>query len=442
MSECVSVLESSDEHLESDLVLCELVKMQRLNEDIGARFSMDDPSAAITISDKPVQLALRKFEAQLDDMARDLRNAHGEPKSNSKPSMSQDAAAALAFSQEVTKLYMHEIALHINHNVDDFRAPFTEESLRASSGQSVVASPAHTKAIAQCLSSVHAIFDAFFAFDPTMIRALPIFYFVRIAYAVVVLIKLHFAITAPGSEVSKIITEEQLRVEKYLDTLLRLFQALDDDDAFRPANKFLFILGKMHAWFQKNKECKDLPRDRSRFDPYTARIAAEGAMQPQKRQGNKRSSTKQQEPIRTTRQEPEPIGRHMKYDNSTALHFLSDVAANASTATPQIMPPVSGDSQPPESHPYAQTQQQQPPPAQAGQQWCGAWGRPQDAAGLVNGTGAEAANFGMPFEQAMDMTLGGAGNSELSSLFMGDSTLEFNGAFDEAGNMMYYQRAM
>lgn len=426
MSECISVLESSKEHLDSDRVLCEHVKLQHLNEDIGARFSMDDPSAAIAISDKPVQLAVKRFENQLDDMIKDQQRAKIEGSSGYAPSSSEDAASALAFSQQVTKLYVHEIALHINHNVDDFRAPFTEESLRASSGQSVVASPAHTKAIAQCLSAVHAIFDLFFAFDTAMRKALPIFYFVRVAYAVVVLIKIHFAITEPGSEVSKIVTKDQLRVEHYLGTLLRVFRAMDDDKAFRPANRFLLILRKMHEWYQKNKESKESLPDRSRFDPY-----ADKAIKPEKRPGRK-ASGKQHE-LGTTKREQQPDSSQMKYDNSTALHFLSDVAANASSAGSQAAPSASGDTQHAQTYPYSQAQQQNH--VHPGQQWYGTWSQAQGVPGVATMPGAEGASFGMTFEQATEMTLG---SSELSSIFMGDSTFDFGSGFDEAGKM-YYQ---
>ena len=70
MEECVEVLESSPDALHSDRVLCQHVKLQHINEDIGYQFSMDDPLASITISDKRVQTALKAFEKQLRDWKR------------------------------------------------------------------------------------------------------------------------------------------------------------------------------------------------------------------------------------------------------------------------------------------------------------------------------------------------------------------------------------
>lgn len=67
MDECVEVLESSDEALPSDRLLCQHARLQHINEDIGQQFSMDDPSAAVTILDNRVQYAIKTFENQLRD---------------------------------------------------------------------------------------------------------------------------------------------------------------------------------------------------------------------------------------------------------------------------------------------------------------------------------------------------------------------------------------
>lgn len=40
-----------------------------INEEVGMRFSMDDPSATIAISDPRVQFAIGAFEKRLDEWA-------------------------------------------------------------------------------------------------------------------------------------------------------------------------------------------------------------------------------------------------------------------------------------------------------------------------------------------------------------------------------------
>ncbi len=118
----------------------------------------------------------------------------------------------MKMTEHVLNLYMHEVALHTDHNVDEFKPPFTEENLRGAGeagGNSLNhLTPSHIAALSSCLTSIDGIFEAFFSLEIETIRALPVLHFVRIAYAVVVLIKMFFAAATPNSELGKVsITE-------------------------------------------------------------------------------------------------------------------------------------------------------------------------------------------------------------------------------------------
>lgn len=67
LDECIKVLESAPETLPSDKRLCQHVKLMHINEEVGLRFSMDDPSATIAISDPRVQFAIGAFEKRLEE---------------------------------------------------------------------------------------------------------------------------------------------------------------------------------------------------------------------------------------------------------------------------------------------------------------------------------------------------------------------------------------
>ena len=101
--------------------------------------------------------------------------------------------------------------MHVDHNVEEFKPPFTEESIRSSGIEeqedSRPLTPAHIAALSTCLTSIDGVFEAFLSLDIETIRTLPILYFVRIAYAVVVLIKMFFAAAKPNSELGKVINK-------------------------------------------------------------------------------------------------------------------------------------------------------------------------------------------------------------------------------------------
>ena len=422
MDECIDVLENTEATLPTDRLLCQFVRLQHINEDVGLQFSMDDPSATITISDSRVQYAMKAFEHQLKEW-------------RSAASVTPVWNGQLQFNEHVSGIYMHEVALHVNHNIDDFRAPFTEESLRAASGQSIILSSAHSKALTECLTSVHGTFDAFFNMDISTIRALPIFYFVRIAYAVVVLVKLFFAVTAPGSEVGKIVSRGDLQVEHHLDTLLRIFHTIENEESFRPAKMFMIILGKLREWFTVNKDNKNIPRDASRFNPWAAtQHAEEIARDPGHNVGRETPHPHKSESARSTGTGNQPP----RFNNATPLHFLVDVATHG--ANPNAAALSTDGSAGIQMHRASPGQQPQHPPsmqANAGyvQGPAAAPAQPADHDPSLPFDGADF-NMGVGFERAMDMTLGAA-DADFSSLFLGDPMFNFGAQMGPEGTVGY-----
>jgi hypothetical protein len=181
--------------------------------------------------------------------------------------------ALLKMTEHLVNLYMHEVAMHVDHNVESFNAPFTEEKLRGPDNPDQQASrpltPTHIAALSTCLTSIDGVFEAFMSLDVDTIRALPVMHFVRIAYAVVVLIKMHFAAATPGSELGKVIDKNNMKVEQYLDGLLDKFKATAADNKSRPGSKFLMVLIMLKTWFhrQTNGKANNMPIKAKRTFP-------------------------------------------------------------------------------------------------------------------------------------------------------------------------------
>jgi hypothetical protein len=240
MNECIEVLETHPDALPSDKLFCQHVKNQRICEDIGSQFLMDDSTANISITDPKVTYALNVFENDLKTWKENIPSDCHTP--------------GLEFFQHVTSLYLHEIALHFNHNVEDFKLPFTEESLKASHNLTEKLTQHQVAALEACVKSSHGILDTILAYKPHAFKTLPmLIFFVRCVYAIVILIKMHVAINGPGSEVGKLMKADDLRVEYYISCVMQRYTATDDED-FRPWPKIIIILSVLRDWFQKHKE--------------------------------------------------------------------------------------------------------------------------------------------------------------------------------------------
>ncbi|KAF2151805.1 hypothetical protein K461DRAFT_257249 [Myriangium duriaei CBS 260.36] len=243
MQECIDFLEESPEALPSDKLFCQYVRLQKICEDISIAFKMDDPTATtISISDPKVSYTLDVHEQRLKDWERHLAPNF---RSNKK----------LMFFYDVSMLYLHEIALHVNHNVDDFQLPFTEEGLKSNSQHSEVLTQRQMASLEACLRAAHNVISTYCGFGTEAISTTPtLFYFVRCMYALVVLIKMHLAVTAPGSEVAKIIKPEDVRVVENMEMIWTLFQEMQRHPSNKPPPKAIRILGMLRDWIQQHKD--------------------------------------------------------------------------------------------------------------------------------------------------------------------------------------------
>lgn len=149
---------------------------------------------------------------------------------------------------------MHEVAMHIDHNIDDFKAPFLPEQLNESGAD--MATPVHVDALTTCLSSIHDVFNIFLSFDHSLVNCLPTIFMVRTSYASVALIKLLSAASAPGSRLGQVFNPSDLKVDYYLDRVISHLKAAGDQNGGRTPSKFSLVLGMLKNWFLKRKDGK------------------------------------------------------------------------------------------------------------------------------------------------------------------------------------------
>lgn len=166
-------------------------------------------------------------------------------------------------------------------------------------------------AVEACLTAVHSILDTYCGFSREALVGLPtLLYFVRVVYAVVVLIKMHIAATLPDSELGKILKPEDLKVQEHLERLWNLFETMSKEDAWRQHHKVLRILGVLRQWFGTHQSGEP-PREDNK-------------------------GTHANWPIKDVGEEKEEAGaRKWPPKNENKLHVLSEAATGGSGAMKQ-----------------------------------------------------------------------------------------------------------
>ena len=158
LQECTDYLETAEDALPSDKILCQHVKLARISEDIAVQFAMDDPTINLSMTDGKVNYSIKRFEQDLAGVRSNDVSDH-----------------ALRLAEAVTNLYLHEIALHSQSNVGDFKSPFTEETFKTAAGETVLG-PQHVDALTACQKSCRDILDTFLSYEFDIIFALPVIF--------------------------------------------------------------------------------------------------------------------------------------------------------------------------------------------------------------------------------------------------------------------------
>ena len=151
-------------------------------------------------------------------------------------------------------MYAHELALHVNHNIDEFAAPFAANSLRTCSfidAQDLNAS--HLSALQTVIIASRGLLDAFFRLSVTDMLALPPYiYGGRVIYPVVLLMKIHKAITTSAKGAGDIIKADELHLEAYPEQLVVVSKHLIANDEHNALSRALLIMAQLRDWFYLN----------------------------------------------------------------------------------------------------------------------------------------------------------------------------------------------
>jgi len=152
----VKFFETAKEARPSDRTICKHVKVGRILEEIATQFRLDDPSAHITWTDEKVEYLIKKFERELTTLK-----------------LLDTSEPTLHLAQYTTSLYIYEIALYHHVNWENFKNPFTEETFKASTSQTI-AGRSHAECIVSCKHAVVETLRIFLDFSSSLLYMMPV----------------------------------------------------------------------------------------------------------------------------------------------------------------------------------------------------------------------------------------------------------------------------
>jgi hypothetical protein len=231
--ECVDYLENSPHAAPGDHLLVAWIRLWMIGEEIATALSYDDPGDTASLLETTTQLMVTAFEKKLTEWKHRYADAGFTP--------------CLKIMYFTLRLFLHELALHIDHSPEDFKAPYQMGVIHPCGDREIPTKPV-VGAIADLIKSSHDLIDAFVGMGAEVARFQPIFIFVRVSFAAFVLAKLCLSAYSPESRLANVIERESLHAEPYVDRLILFVQEVVGPRGRHVPSLFLALLFKLRQW--------------------------------------------------------------------------------------------------------------------------------------------------------------------------------------------------
>lgn len=148
-------------------------------------------------------------------------------------------------------ILLHEIALRDDHPAADFKPPYCTNRIRPGAKEKKKLTVPVIDAIMHCVTSSHDLLDTFLSLDVNILRALPVYKFAMVCYAILVLTKLSQSVEDPKSEIGKVLDHSGLALDSYSDAVVAKLKKAVGPEEFRVPGKFLGIILSIRAFLRR-----------------------------------------------------------------------------------------------------------------------------------------------------------------------------------------------
>ncbi|CAK4031242.1 hypothetical protein AC578_442 [Lecanosticta acicola] len=232
--ECVDLIERTPNTIPTDSTLVAWARLTFLGEEIADSFCYADPGNIASITELRAQMMLKDYEKRLSTWYDIYEMDMG--------------TGSLLIMYYTIRLYLFEIALHVDHSPEDFRAPYQMGGIDPLANADDIPTQILAETIAQSIASAHGLLNTFLAMDVDGLRALPVFSYVRVSFANFVLAKLCLSAASPWSRIGKLVDRTSLKVDPYMDQMIMHVRNIIGTKRSRVPSVFLALLFKLRHW--------------------------------------------------------------------------------------------------------------------------------------------------------------------------------------------------
>ncbi|KAG5914669.1 hypothetical protein E4U42_000365 [Claviceps africana] len=225
----------------SDGFFCELVRIEQLYHTMDQRLFLSDRHRSASVRD-PLTIS----------MAHDFRSRLNTWRSCCDLNWLQ--GALIEFSKFAGSLYAHEPVMHINHNINEFEAPFTYKSLQTCTSFSEQIDTPQRLMLREIVTAAHGLLNCFLGIPLVdMLSLPPHIYGGRVIYSLILLCKLYKSMTISTRATADFLLVDDLYLDQYLDRIVFVARDLLALDTGNTLSRSFFIVEQLRKWYHKHR---------------------------------------------------------------------------------------------------------------------------------------------------------------------------------------------
>ncbi|KAF2841909.1 hypothetical protein M501DRAFT_911405, partial [Patellaria atrata CBS 101060] len=236
MMECEAMLSQSP--FLHDKRIASWAQLNRIAEEASIGYGFDDPTTVLRIPVSQMLAVVRTFDRRMEEWRRraveDNTDVYGLATSHS---------IIITIYEFLMDGGMHD-AKQFENEYCTVPSP-NDKPLKSE----MVPSAVYLQATMRIINSAHNVLDIFLSVAPMMLRKISSALYFRVAYAVIVLLRISF--TASTTALGDVLDVADLRAEQYLERLADAYQQASGPEQCRVPNHWLRVVQRLQQWYEQ-----------------------------------------------------------------------------------------------------------------------------------------------------------------------------------------------
>ncbi|MCJ1431938.1 hypothetical protein MMC27_001294 [Xylographa pallens] len=241
ISECVNMLDCRQETPLMNRRLAAWARLAHVMDEFRTAFALDISNITVGLVEPRIRHMLRTFSDQLKKLRGGL--------------MPDVMDQSLEIYYLYCQIHMHTTAMYLYYDVEEFQPPYLVKTAIEPS-RCIDLPTAYIEALLTCSSAAQDLINTFLQTESRELRLLPTVAYVRMTYAITILVKLSVAATSAGGDNGNFTNIESLQVSYYLDKLVSHLSIAVGRNQSRVATIFLAIIARLKSWYCKEERVK------------------------------------------------------------------------------------------------------------------------------------------------------------------------------------------